>query len=70
MVATSAFGMGIDNQDIRHIVRYGVPESLCSWAQELGRGGRDGHPATATILYAARQLQTRQNRGACYFPYT
>lgn len=52
MVATSAFGMGIDKPDIRHIVRYGVPESLCSWAQELGRGGRDGKPATATILYS------------------
>ena len=35
IVATSAFGMGIDKEDIRHIVRYGVPESLTSWAQEL-----------------------------------
>ena len=33
-------------------MRYGVPESLSSWAQELGRGGRDGKPATATILYS------------------
>ena len=52
IVATSAFGMGIDKEDIHHIVRYGVPESLTSWAQELGRAGRDGHPATATIYYS------------------
>ena len=51
IVATAAFGMGIDKEDIRH-VRYGVPESLTSWAQELGRAGRDGHPATATIYYS------------------
>ena len=52
IVATSAFGMGINKEDIRHIVRYGVPESLTSWAQELGRACRDGHPATATIYYS------------------
>ncbi len=52
MVATTAFGMGINKPDIRHIVRYGVPESLCTWAQEFGRGGRDGGGATATILYS------------------
>ena len=52
MVATSAFGMGINKSDIRHIIRYGVPENICSWAQELGRAGRDGHPAKATIFYS------------------
>ena len=52
IVAIAAFGMGIDKEDIRHVVRYGVPESLTSWAQELGRAGRDGHPATATIYYS------------------
>ena len=51
IVATKAFGMGIDRADVRHIVRNGVPESISSWAQELGRAGRDGLPATATILY-------------------
>ena len=48
----NAFGMGIDKEDIRHVVRYGVPESLTTWAQELGRAGRDGHTATATIFYS------------------
>ena len=44
--------MGIDKIDIHHIVRYGVPESLTSWDQELNRSGRDGQPATATIYYS------------------
>ena len=56
MVATSAFVMGIDKHNIRHIVGYGVPENLCSWAQELGRGGRDGQPATATIFYSMSNI--------------
>ena len=51
IVATKAFGMGIDKPDIRHVVRNGVPESMLSWAQELGRAGRDGSQACATILY-------------------
>ena len=52
IVATAAFGMGIDKSNIRHVIRYGVPQSLTSWAQELGRAGRDGHPAIATIYYS------------------
>ena len=52
MVATSAFVIGINKPDIRHIVRYGVPENVCSWAQELGRAGRDGLPSRATIFYS------------------
>jgi len=52
MVATTAFGMGINKPNIRHIVRYGVPKSLCSWSQEFGHGGRDSAGATAIILYS------------------
>ncbi len=51
IVATRAFGMGIDKPDIQHVIRNGVPESMLSWAQELGRAGRDGNQASATILY-------------------
>ena len=56
MVATSAFGMGINKPNICHIIRYGVPENICSWAQELGRAGRDGSPARATIFYGATSI--------------
>ena len=52
MVATSAFGMGIDKPDIRNIIRYSTPENICSWAQELGRAGRDGLPSRATVFYS------------------
>ena len=51
IVATKAFGLGINKADIRHVIRNGVPESMLSWAQELGRAGRDGYQATATIIY-------------------
>ena len=51
MVATLASGLGINKPDTKHIVRYGVPENICSWAQELGRGGWSGEPATATIYF-------------------
>ena len=57
LVATSAFGMGINKSNIRHIIRYGVPENICSWAQELGRAGRDGNPAKATIFYSATNIE-------------
>ena len=56
IVATKAFGMGIDKADIRHMIRNGVPESLASWAQELGRGGRNGGQAHATILYRSSDM--------------
>ena len=54
IVATKAFGMGINKPDIRYIIRHGVPESLSSWLQELGRAGRDGNPAEAYIFYDER----------------
>ena len=56
IVATKAFGMGIDKADIRHVIRNGVPENMASWAQELGRGGRDGEQAHATILYRSTDI--------------
>ena len=50
IVATSAFGMGVDKCDTKHIVRYGVPDNICNWAQGLGRAGRNGERARATIF--------------------
>ena len=56
-MATKAFGMGINNESVRHVIRDGVPLNINTWVQELGRAGRNGQAATATILYSESDVQ-------------
>jgi ATP-dependent DNA helicase RecQ len=61
VLATNAFGMGVDKEDIRFVLHAQVPRTLEQWTQEVGRAGRDGKPAWCEVLYFEEDLAIQQN---------
>jgi ATP-dependent DNA helicase RecQ len=68
IVATNAFGMGIDKSDVRYVVHVDLPDSLEAYYQEAGRGGRDGKASFAIILYNKADETKLKQRAASNFP--
>ncbi len=70
LVATNAFGMGIDKADVRFVIHVDLPDSIESYFQEAGRAGRDNKPAHAILLYSPADKKTLEKRVEANYPET